>query len=340
MQPLLAMCLGYLAAIIHIVVDVVGLSCVQMLQGEIPDFELSVIRIFLQTCLLGIIGKCNRNLQPIPMTDFKWMGLAMLGFLCCNAGYYGSGKCMPLANHGSLGYFITMITLVGLNVCLQNEPPGMMNMLTMVTGFTGIVMATQPSFLFHTNNLNQSLEHNLTNVNINVSNVHIASSFSENIFCYIELISGCVGIGILFFAFEHRLSHLSITTQLFWMSCGGLFLSIPACLYTESINVNFFFDRKRVLLVLGHCFGASASLCMNNIGVKLIGGIRFTIIISITVVIELLVENNFLQNYEPGKGNYLEAIGVILVTVSMMLPGILELYRAKYMGPSENISDF
>ena len=131
MGPLLSMCLGYIAAILHVIFDVVGLSCVQVLDGAIPDIELTVIRLILQTCLLGIIGKWNNHIHPLSKIDFKWMGVAALGLFMCSVGYYGAGKCMPLANHGSLGFGIIMITLMGLGKCLENEPPGMMNILTM-----------------------------------------------------------------------------------------------------------------------------------------------------------------------------------------------------------------
>ena len=93
---------------------------------------------------------------------------------------------------------------------------------------------------------------------------------------------------------DYRLSHISTTTQLFWMSLGALLLSIPSSFYTEPINVEFIFDMQQGVLVLGQSLGVCVVVIMNGVGVKLIGGIRFQIIISLTVVAELLVENNLL----------------------------------------------
>ena len=342
MGTLLSMCLGYIAAILHIVFDVMSLSCVQVLDGAIPDIELTAIRLILQTCLLGIIGKWNNHIHPLSKIDFKWMGFAAFGFFMCSVGYYGAGKCMPLANHGSLGFGIIMITLMGLGKCLQNEPPGMMNILTMLIAFIGIVLATQPNFLFHTQikNLNQSLDFNLADISMNVTKVYMVNTISANIICYLKLIMGGAGIGIFVFSLDYRLSHISTTTQLFWISLGALLLSIPSSFYTESINVEFIFDMQQVVLLLAQSLGACVVVIMNVVGVKLIGGIRFQIIVSITVVAELLAENNLLENYQPGNGNYIEVIGIVTVTVSMMLPGILEFYKAKYKKPLENLSDF
>ena len=212
----------------------------------------------------------------------------------------------------------------------------------MLIAFIGIVLATQPSFLFHTQikNLNQSLDFNLADISMNVTKVDMVNTISANIICYLKLIMGGAGIGIFVFSLDYRLSHISTTTQLFWISLGALLLSIPSSFYTESINVEFIFDMQQGVLVLGQSLGVCVVVIMNVVGVELIGGIRFQIIVSFTVVVELLVENNLLQNYQPGKGNYIEVIGIVTVTVSMMLPGILEFNKAKYEKPLENLSDF
>ena len=342
MKPLVSMCLGYAAAGLHIGFDVVGAASVQLLRGTIPDIQLCALRLCLQTSVVGIIGKWHGSLHKLSTTDLRWMGVAVLGYVGCNAGFYGSAKCMPLADHGSFGYLVTMITLAGLQQCLQRESPGKINMLAMFIGSVGIVMTTQPSFIFHTNmvNVNQSFCCDLTNISVNLSKLGPADTLSAGLYCYLELFIGSAGIGIFFFVFEHQLAHLSTTTQLFWMSLGALLLSIPLSIYTESINVKFIFDKSQVLLLLGHCFGAGTALCLNNIGIQLIGALRFTIVISLTVVVELVVENKLLDNYQPGHGNVLEVVGILTVTVSIMLPGMLALYKAKYMGPSHSFSDF
>ena len=149
---------------------------------------------------------------------------------------------------------------------------------------------------------------------------------------------------------DYRLSHISTTTQLFWMSLGALLLSIPSSFYTESINVEFIFDMQQGVLVLGHSLGVCVVVIMNVVGVELIGGIRFQIIISITVVAELLAENNLLQNYQPGNGNYNEVIGIVTVTYYKMIKhaqccfknqkGFLMVSKYGYFNNSEFKSDF
>ena len=82
MEIFLNMCKGYLLALLYVLAEVTSFSCVQALQGEIPDFELSSIRLFLQFLVLYLINKWNDDISFPKFPDYKWMVAAVIGYFC------------------------------------------------------------------------------------------------------------------------------------------------------------------------------------------------------------------------------------------------------------------
>ena len=309
-----------------------------MLQGIVPDFQLSAIRLFMQAVVAFTITKWNKNLYVLEITDLPWMTAAVIGYLLDNFGLFGASKCLPLAEHGAFDILFKFITMAILFCIFQSKLPGKVNVLAMLLCFVGTILVIQPSFFFaqKAEDINTSIDAcSLNNITRNCSDDFHNSNHDSNIYCYFLLIVGVTGNSLYSFSIGHKLLHISISSVVFWMSFGSFVLALPATFYIESINVTFISNHTQTALVLGHCLAAGLSITFGGTGVRLLGGLRFTIVSSFVIPLELFTQYVFLQRYKPGNHNFLEVTGVAIVTIGIALPGLLEYFKDKYGGSNK-----
>ena len=330
MGLLIRLCIGYFLAVVYSLADVTSFSCVQALQGTIPDFQLSSIRLFIQCIILYAISKWFNQMHLPVITDFKWMAVAVFGYSVMNFGLFGSMKCLPLAVHGSLFQLMNFLVMAFLLWLCKSERPGVINVLAISLCIIGIILTSQPNFLFHTNLTHKSLDFSANSTTKNDTQTEILHATP---YCYFLLIIGSSGVAIIYFSLGYKLSHIDTVTGIFWISLGSFWVTTMSSLYLEPWNVMFIFRWQQVLLVLGHSVLACAGIVSAIEAINLIGGLMFIIASSLMVLFELLSQFYILQKYQPGHHNSLEVIGVCLVVAGITLPAVLEIVKERYSGP-------
>ena len=124
---------------------VLSASCVQALQGAVPDFQLSAIRSFMQSVtyliaglLVGTDFKVGREYAP---------GLIYYGvcYIFYNVGWFGAAAYLPLAE------LQAVVTIVGIVFALLhsrlmfNIDIAKSNVVAGVVCVVGIVLTVQPT---------------------------------------------------------------------------------------------------------------------------------------------------------------------------------------------------
>ena len=335
--PVAKLCIGYVLVFMHIFAEVTGLACVQILQGAVSDFQLSAIRLFFQTYGVLMIIQWNNNFYKLLQTDMKWMGVVVFSYILFNIGFYGASKCLPLADHGSLTNLLLFI-FIGLFLWnFKSQAPGKVNIVAIIVCFTGTVMTVQPSYLFGNGatKYNESTQGVVANLSSSNSSQYIISpDLQATPYCYTLLVVGSATMALFLFGLEHRLNHINTPNQIFWMSFGALIFSVPLAFYMEPINVGFIFNLKDTLLVLGHSITAGVTISLGLGSLHLLGGLRFSIVLSITIIVQLASQYTFLADYQPGNKNVLAVSGVFVVVIGIALPAVLVGLKEKIGGPS------
>ena len=247
MEIFLNLCKGYLLALLYVLADVTSFSSVQALQGVIPDLELSAIRLFLQCLILYFVSKWNDDISFPMFPDYKWMVAAVIGYFLLNFGLFGSAKCLPLAFHGSLFQLVSFLVMAFLLRLFQSEPTGVVNVLAMLICLVGIILTSQPAFLF-SSKLNDDFPPK--DKNSTCHNDDEPHELEGNPYCYFLLVTGSAGTALCFFILGYKLKYMNMFTRIFWMSLGSLYVTILASFYLEPINVSFIVDFNQVVLVL------------------------------------------------------------------------------------------
>ena len=324
------LCIGYFLAVVYALTDAISFSCVQALQGTIPDLQLSSIRLFIQCMILYAVSKWSTQIHLPDITDFKWMAIAIFGFSSMNFGLYGSTKCLPLAVHASLFQLVNFLVMAFLLWLCKSERPGGINLLAISLCIIGIILTSQPTFLFQTNFNHQSLDFHTNSTNISETQTEILHATP---YCYFLLILGSSGTAIGLFSLGIKLAHINIFNGILWLSLGSFWVTTMSSLYLEQWNVMFIFRWQQVLLVLGHSVLACAATVSSIEAISFIGGLRVVIVSSLMILFELFSQFYILQKYQPGHHNSVEVIGVCFVVAGIALPAVLEMVKQRYFGP-------
>ena len=339
--PIAKLCIGYVLVFIHIFTDVTSLACVQMVKGAVSDFQLSAIRLFIQSLGSLVFIQWNNNFYKLARTDMTWIAVVVFSYITFNIGFFGASKCLPLADHGSLNNLLTFIFIGFLLWIFKSEAPGKVNILAIIVCFTGTVMIVQPSYLFDSgatkyNESTQGVAANLSSSNSSQYDI-IATDLQATPYCYTLLVLGSASAALFLFGLEHRLNHINTPNQIFWMSLGALIYTLPLTFYMEPINVEFIFNLKETLLVLGHSILAGVTIALGLVSLHLLGGLRFSIVLSLTITMQLAFQYTLLASYQPGNKNVLAVSGVFVVVIGIALPVVLVGLKEKFGGPSDFI---
>ena len=336
--PVAKLCIGYVLVFMHIFAEVTGLACVQILQRAVSDFQLSAIRLFFQTFGALIIIQWNKNFYKLLQTDMKWMGVVVFSYILFNIGFYGASKCLPLADHGSLTNLLLFI-FIGLFLWnFKSQAPGKVNIIAIIVCFIGTVMTVQPSYLFGSgatkyNESIQGIGANLSSSNSSQIDI-ISPDLQATPYCYTLLVVGSATMALFVFGLEHRLDHINTPNQIFWMSFGALIFTVPLAFYMEPINLGFIFDLKETLLVLGHCISAGGTITLGLGSLHFLGGLKLSIVLSLTIIVQLASQYTLLASYQPGHKNLLAVSGVFVVVIGIALPAVLVGLKEKFGGQS------
>ena len=338
---------GYTAALFVMLTSVLSMATAQMIQGAIPDLQLSVFRLFLQSVLLYIVCKWKDQLTNFKDSDLKWYAVAIVGYLLFNVAGFGAAKCLPLAERGSISSLLIFVGMAILFWIFKTQFPGKIDVSSIAVCVLGIIIVSQPhgffskdtgdenynSLLLELFNFNSNSSNAVWNINDTYCHKHLFH-LAQMPYCYFLVVVGSLGQALYFFCLGHKLADVDLSVKLFWVCLGSLLLAIPLMFYLDEINISFFLCLPQALLVLAHSILTCCAIWFTSVALQKLGGLRLSIVLTFSVVMELVFQYTLLEDYQPGKHNVLEVVGVVVVIIGMSFPVITEVVRGKYNGPS------
>ena len=66
----------------------------------------------------------------------------------------------------------------------------------------------------------------------------------------------------------------------------------------------------------------------------MIGGMRVSLIYSLQIIVNLMIQYTFLKSYLPGHENWIEVMGAVIVVLGVAISPILDIIRS-VMGSDE-----
>ena len=317
---------GLLSSLITIAGSVVGTSCVQALQGAIPNFQLSAIRSLVQGpfyILVGAIKRKNFVIEKVHV--FPTICLALL-YMAKNVGYYGSAKYLPLVEVVGISSMFTMLSaVVHARLAYQREIMKV-DLMSMCICMLGILLIIQPSlgFMDGTNyhsNLMEMVDNTTGSYNpkngscVLVEQTPLCESSSQA--GYLLGVFGGLAQGITYNLNGFPLSNVEPLVKSAYFVNLYFFLLVMFSLYLEQMV--FHVTSKQVLYLIGYCGVSVFTTYANVYSVHQIGGTIASLIHSFETVAILGAQYTFMKAFIPGHRNWMEVGGAVAMIVGIAL---------------------
>ena len=330
-------CKGLVAAFTDVLMMVVSVTCVQLLERKVPDFELNAIRQATGVLFFFIVSVFTGKGYIINKSEI--CGTLCLGFLS-----FGTSICIfiavtfiPLSSERAIEMTSTMISGIILFAIFWKEVVSFKNILFAFLCICGVLLVIQPSFIFKTNDDIEESKYTTEESN-HTSRETNSTSRSEQFedtthngrvkFIIASILSVLAGIGfsasILLLKKCPYLSE-NLTKVLFWSFIFGTFLSaVPMAIFeTPTLSLKW----QEILLVFGHCssfiIGWINALC----AVQCISGNVINIVTSTSVVFMLISQYTVLSSVMPGHQNWMEIVGVVLILIGSIMGSVMEVCK-------------
>ena len=326
---------GYLAVIGSLICCAFSSAAVQALQGVVHDFELSAARGLLQGPLYIVVGtligvdlKIKREHVPL---------LIYLGFLFVfyNIGYYGSTVFLPLVDCIGLVTIFAMIAALVQSKLLFKKDIHVLYIISLVVCASGIVLVIQPHYLFPgsidleknvvVSNLteNQSLN---VNTKVNIATSKLSYSGAQQIIGYVLCIVGGTTVGMAYDVNSVLLQDVRPFVKTTYFTLVYFIASVLIAIYAEPIVLVM--SLEQYLMVFAHAASSAISTFCNIYSAHMIGGVRVSLIYSLQIIVNLMVQYTFMKSYLPGHQNWIEVTGAVIVVLGVAISPILDIIRS------------
>ena len=326
---------GYLATIGLLICCAMSSAAVQALQGVVHDFELSAFRGLLQGPIYIVVGtlvgvdlKIKREHIPL---------LIYLGFLYVfyNIGYYGSTVYLPLADCIGLVSICIMIAAMVQSKLLFKKDIHVLYIISLVVCAFGIILVIQPHYLFpgsiglekkgFVSNLTENLSLNV-NTKVNMSTQKLPNSGVQQIIGYMLCIVGGTTAGMAYDVNSILLQDLRPFVKTTYFTLVYFIASVLIAIYAEPIVLVM--SLEQYLLVFAHAVLSALSTFCNIYSAHMIGGVRASLIFSLQIIVNLMIQYTFMKSYMPGHENWIEVMGAVIVVLGVAVSPILDIIRS------------
>ena len=139
---------GFCAAFLSVTMVVTSTTSVQLLQRKIPDFELNTIRSVIALLLYSMVLILRRENILIPRSEiFATFCISFLYFVN-SIGFYIAVTFVPVSSAEAIRITSGILSGLVLFAFLCEETITMAGLLCATCCITGVVLTTQPPFLF------------------------------------------------------------------------------------------------------------------------------------------------------------------------------------------------
>ena len=336
---------GYFFLAFLIVSDTVGLSCAQALGGIIPVFELNLWRFMCQLLLvLALIIPQGMHILPQKKHVMYLIGR------CLHASWYNSMVFtavlyLPVGTQAGLQESFTMI-FTGLIAVILWRKCELPVMCAVVICIIGIILVTQPAFIFQGTLLEHSSSgyHPVCKVQLkeasgdqnesiftpndttlsfyNATEIAPSDDKPQEIIGYILTLSVSASCSIMLYVMSIKLSDLDPFASSFWVAAAGICIAVTGMMIFEHPSLPG--STACWLLLFGHALAAAYSSIAYNVILQVVPPITYRLIYSMKVALTFFAQYVVLAKINRGSYNAVNVVGAVLIFLGN---GLIPVYR-------------
>ena len=327
---------GILAAFAWVPLLVTSAASVQLLQRQVPDFELNALR-FGTAGILFAIGVIffTRQCPVIPILEItSVMGFVTFTF-CSTVSNYTAVTFISLSSFQSIYLTTCIVSGVILYAIFLKEQMTLKMMSAAILCCIGVLLVIQPQFIFHNSKTFERMENgseNLLTVNGTNGTICVDTTRSQEPHHLSEL----VGFGISVLAGLCTSANIMLVKKCSFLHqhmLETLFWSYGICTVLSTIGMAIFEKPTlpefgiNYLYVTLHCTTYVLQWPLFMYASRYISGTTINIVVSSSVVFMLIPQYTVLSTIFPGNRNWIEAFGACLVLGGCSLGSATEIRK-------------
>ena len=328
--------LGYITAGLALVGYCISAVTAQALQWNIPDFQLSFMRYTVQMFLSITAIRLTRTKIDLSYDSVdKVIGVAVLS-LFFNISYYHASAILPLVDSYALLTLVVILMLSLFTKFYQHIDLGLFHHIAILSTAFGCVLIFQPwndfqegfipPFLKKSFNISELIQ-------LENATTHLEDHLLTGINIWEILIKGYI---LVVLAAVGEASLMTIVGQA-GINPFVLTAAVSPICVLSALIMSIYFEEpvlisnpQTVALVLAHGAGVGISAISVNYACTCIAPSRVSLVISFSTIILLVIQYTVMKNGLFGRFNILEAIGCVVITLSIILSSIPTLFQNQH----------
>ena len=311
--------ISVVAALLHVVCIVISATNVQLLQNGIPDWELNVFTSGM--AFLASTGYLIASQKWPTVTREEWLSVTLYSIitLIWPISLFIDVRLLPIGTVESIVQTSNIALGIVLFYFCLGEKPTLFLMLSAVLCVSGVILVVQPEYIFHHKNKNNQTSQQKENYyEVDVKDDHLY--IVRYIFPVITGASLALDLTLV-----KKIPYLSnnMSVVLFWAFLSNTIVSAILMLIFETMVLPH--DPWDILYIFLHCLSYSLLWPFYIYGIRYISANFFNIICSLSVILMLVAQYTVLKSILPGKGNWLEVCGIVLVFSGVALTSLIDL---------------
>ena len=322
---------GYGLGLLGVALMTTGLACAQALEQSIPHSELNGFRFSFQLAIACpfLIGY-NRCDVRVNRKLIGWVAVCAVLLTLASYGIYGAVYYLPLGVSSGIMYSIALIinlTIKGI----QYKFVTWNDLISVIGCISGVTMITQPSFLFHNNNLSTLTGNSsYSSCHVSMTRATPTNFTAANWTSYIETDAAsekhkeeiigyilCVSTGVVLASYtqvvNRKLSDVNSFIYIFWASLFGIASSFCIMAATETPYMP---TRPRCItwFLLHSIMSGSFTIATYNF-FQIVDPVVATLIHTLHIPVSFILQYTLFSDIFPGHANAVGISGSILVVL-------------------------
>jgi drug/metabolite transporter (DMT)-like permease len=346
-------CCGYLLSILGVMTIAAGLACTQALDQSLPHSELNGLRFLAQLAIISpmLIGvnKCDVRVEQ---KSIFWLGCGAVLLTANSYANYGAAYYLPLGVSSGISRSLVMISTYIIS-SVTNRSIGWHQLTAVIMCITGVLMVTQPPFLFQEtgpsmissilrqNGSFQSpcghvitpiIQSTTANFSTNVTLFFTANSESstehrQTTVGYILCVSSAIISTCYIQVVKKRLANVNIFIYNFWACLFGITSSF--CIMAATETPYFPTVNICIVFLFIHLFSAGSHAILVYRAFQLLDPVVSSLILTLQIVVTFVLQYTVLSGLHPGHSNAAEISGAVLIFVGNALVPACQLVQSK-----------
>ena len=329
--------LGYITACLALVGYCTSTVTAQALQWNVPDFQLSFIRYTVQMFLSIVALRLTKSKVDLSYDSVdKVIGVAVSSLLF-NILFYHASAILPLVDSYASLMLLVILMLALLTKFYQQIDLGLFHHIAILSTAFGCFLIFQPWKDFQDGFIPPFMN-KAFNISELIESENATISLEDHLFRGINIweifIQGYILVALA-----------AASEAIFMMIVGQAAIDpfvltaavSPVCVLSSLLMIFYFetpvliTDPKILALVLTHGAGVGMGTIFANYACTCIAPSRVSVVISFNIIILLVVQYTVMRNGLFGRMNILEAIGCVVITLSIILSSVPTLFQKQHV---------